>query len=77
MSVVKAQVTICPDMNFAEGTVLTSNYQSHCNLRSSALVLFAVTANYVFKIPASGTDLKSTGILPASAKLAVKYRPGR
>ena len=23
MSVVKAQVTICPDMNFAEGTVLT------------------------------------------------------
>jgi len=23
MSVVKAQVTICPNMNFAEGTVLT------------------------------------------------------
>jgi len=23
MSVTKAQVTICPDMNFAEGTVLT------------------------------------------------------
>jgi len=26
------------------------------------------------KIPASGTDFQNTGLLPASAKLAVKYR---
>jgi len=47
-------------------------------LRNSAIVLFKVTANYLFsKIPASGTDFQNTGILPATAKLAVKYRPGR
>jgi len=40
-------------------------------LRNSALKLF------IFKIPASGTDFQNTGLLPASAKLAVKYRPGR
>jgi len=32
---------------------------------------------FVFKIPASGTDFRNTGLLPASANLAVKYRPGR
>jgi len=26
---------------------------------------------------ASGTDFQNTGLLPTSAKLAVKYRPGR
>jgi len=26
---------------------------------------------------ASGTDFQNTGLLPASAELAVKYRPGR
>jgi len=31
----------------------------------------------IFKIPASGTDFQNTGFLPVSAKLAVKYRPGR
>jgi len=47
-------------------------------LRNSALVLFEVTANYLFsKKTASGTDFQNTGFLPASAKLAVKYRPGR
>jgi len=29
------------------------------------------------KIPASGTDFQKNGFLPASAKLSVKYRPGR
>jgi len=29
----------------------------------------------MFTIPASGTDFQNTGLLPASAKLAVKYRP--
>jgi len=29
------------------------------------------------KIPTLGTDFQNTGLLPASAKLAVKYRPGR
>jgi len=28
-------------------------------------------------MPASGTDFQNTGLLPAPAKLAVKYRPGR
>jgi len=27
-------------------------------------------------MPAAGTDLKNTGLLPATAKFAVKYRPG-
>jgi len=30
-----------------------------------------------FKISASGTGFENTGFLPAPAKLAVKYRPGR
>jgi len=29
------------------------------------------------KIPASDTDFQNTGLLPAFAKLAVKYRSGR
>jgi len=29
----------------------------------------------MFTIPASGTDFHNTGLLPASAKLEVKYRP--
>jgi len=29
----------------------------------------------MFTIPASGTDFQNTGLLPASAKLEVKYRP--
>ena len=32
---------------------------------------------FIFKIPAAGTNLENTGLLPATAKLAVKYRPGR
>jgi len=28
-------------------------------------------------LPASDTDFQNTGLLPASAKLAVKYRQGR
>ena len=48
ISVVKAQATICPCMNFAEGIVLTRfSTLIHYNFRS-ALVLFAVTANYLF-----------------------------
>jgi len=43
-------------------------------LRNSALVPCEVTANYfIFTIPDSGTDFQNTGLLPASAKLAVKY----
>jgi len=30
---------------------------------------------FILKIPASGNDCQNTGLLPASAKLAVKYRP--
>jgi len=29
------------------------------------------------EIPASSTDFQNTGLLPASTKLAIKYRPGR
>jgi len=47
-------------------------------LKNSALFLIEVTANYfIFTIPASDTDFQNTDLLPASAKLAVKYRPGR
>jgi len=54
------------------------HYKSRCGLRNSALFLFEVTANYfVFTIPVSDTDFQNTGLLPASPKLAVKYRPGR
>jgi len=49
-------------------------YKSHYNLRNSALVLFGVTANYLF----SQFWLQTlTFKIPASAKVAVKYRPGR
>jgi len=37
------------------------------------LVSIEVTANdFIFTIPASDTDFQNTGLLPASAKLAVK-----
>jgi len=32
---------------------------------------------FISKIPAAGKNLKNTGLLPATAKFAVKYRPGR
>jgi len=32
---------------------------------------------FIFEIPAAGTDLKNTGLMPTTAKFAVKYRPGR
>jgi len=32
---------------------------------------------FIFKIAASGTGFQNTNFLPAFAKLAVKYRPGR
>jgi len=31
----------------------------------------------IFTLPASTTDFQNTGLLPASAKVAVKYRQGR
>jgi len=48
-------------------------------LRNSALVPFEVAANdFIFTIPALNTDdFQNTGLLRASAKLAVKYRQGR
>jgi len=49
MSVVKAQQTIYPYVNFAEGTVLIRvNHKSDHDMRSSALAPFAVTANHLF-----------------------------
>jgi len=30
---------------------------------------------FIFTIPAPDTDFQNTGLLPASAKLEVKYRP--
>jgi len=30
---------------------------------------------FIFKLLAAGTDFKNTGLLPATAKFAVKYRP--
>jgi len=32
---------------------------------------------FIFKISAAGTDFKITGLLPAAAKFAVKYRLSR
>jgi len=32
---------------------------------------------FILEILASGTDFQNTGLLQASAKLAVKYWPGR
>jgi len=55
------------------------HYKSHYDLRNSALVPFEVAANdFIFTIPALNTDdFQNTGLLRASAKLAVKYRQGR
>jgi len=49
-------------------------YKGHYNLRNSALVLFEVTANYLFSQHRLQTLIFK---IPASAKLAVKYRQGR
>jgi len=80
-------VTIAPrlrqqqQIKFVEGTALTrftTTVESLQFENIGVLVLFKVTPNYfIFEIPASGTDFQNTGLLPASAKLAVKYRPDR
>jgi len=46
-------------------------------LRKSALVIFGVLLQCIYFQNTSGTDLQNTGFLPGSARLAVKYRPGR
>jgi len=46
-------------------------------LRNSALVLFESTANYLFSQFRLQTLIQNTGLLPAFAKLAVKYWQGR
>jgi len=80
--VIKLLIIICPHFGL-KGTSLNCpdkiHYHSHYNLRSSAFVLFELAYSYafIFKIPASGTAFQNTGFLPASAKLAVKYRPAR
>ena len=61
----KLRWRICPDK---------IHYKSHYNLRNSALVLFEVTANYLFSQYRLQTLIFK---IPASAKLAVKYRQGR
>jgi len=48
MSVVKAQVTVYPYMNFPEGTFLKRFTARVIISRSSALALFAITATYLF-----------------------------
>jgi len=49
MSVVEAQVTICPHIKFAERIVLKRfTARVICAFRSSALVFFAVTAKSLF-----------------------------
>jgi len=55
------------------------HYKSHYNLRNSALVLFGSYGKLlsIFTIAASDTGFQSTGVLPASAKLTVRYRQGR
>jgi len=80
ISVAKAQVTISNCMNFAEGIVPTrfTTAVESLKFETFCVSFFAVTENFLFsKILASGTGFKNTGFLPASAKLAAKYRPGR
>ena len=63
-------------MNFAWNCPEKFHCQSHYNynLRRSALVLFGVTPIHLFsKYRLQAQIFK----IPASAKLAVKYRPGR
>ena len=50
------------------------HYQSHYSLRNSALVVFKVTANYLFSKHRLWALIFK---IPASAKLAAKYQPGR
>jgi len=50
------------------------HYKSHYNLRTSALDLFEVTEKYLFSQYRLQTLVFNTGLFPASAKLAVKYR---
>jgi len=44
-------------------------------LRNAALVLFKLR-QIIFTLTASDTDFPNTGLLPASDKLAIKYRQG-
>ena len=64
-----------------KGNALYKNPISHVVYKflkwTSALVVFAVLQILIFKIPAAGTGFKNTGLLPATAKFAVKYWTGR
>ena len=65
-------------INFAERTVLKDSLQESSLFKKIDVSSFwSYGKLFIFKIPASGTDFQNTGLLPASAKLAVKYRPGR
>jgi len=65
-------------INFAEETFLTRfTTRVNYDLRNSALVLFESTANYLFSQFRLQTLIQNTGLLPAFAKLAVKYWQGR
>ena len=46
-------------------------YQFH-KWTSSALVLLNILHIFILKLPAAGTDLKTTGLLTATAKFAVE-----
>jgi len=65
-------------MNFAEGSVLTSFISRVNKFERFCVSCFCSYCKLlIFKIPVLGTDVQNSGFLPAFAKLAVKYRPGR
>jgi len=53
------------------------HYCSQYNLRESALVIFGVTPMHLFSKYWLQAQIFKIPALPASAKLAVKYWPGR
>jgi len=80
VNVVKTQATTCPYVNFPEGTILARftmleseslDFERFCASSCRSYCILSI-----FKIPASGTGFWNTSFLPASAKLAAKYRPG-
>jgi len=71
-----AQVTICPCLNFTEGTVLTRFTTRVIIIWEFLCYLYLKLLQIIyFQNTDSGTGIQNTGFLPASAKSAVKCRP--
>jgi len=80
-SVVEAKVTICPyelrSRNWQDSFLQDSLPESLQVEKFCVSSFWSYCKVFIFKIPASGTRFQNTVFLPSSAKLTVKYQPGR